>query len=579
MTRIPPPSTAQYLWSLLRPNILTLSLGILLSVAATFLGLLQPLLTGQVLESLGSMGQLMSTILLLVGVLIGAVVLTYLGSVLTLNGTEKSVAVSRMSVVRSALGMGPTEMRKRNPGAVMSHVTSDSAMLRVIASQFGTQLLTSLITIVGAIVIMFSLNAFLLTVTVCGVILPAGLLLLTMPKVTKSSKRTQESMAGLNTSMERVFGNFGTVKSNTAEHEEARRLDGEVDKVAQNSRRSAQWRSINTSVAMLTMHSSYLLVLIGGGMEVLNERLTVPELITFLMYAAQMAAPIITLTTAVAAFSSAAASLERLSRVEGWPQERHGGLLAPNYATEPAAEFTAVEFSHPGSETKIFEGLSLDIPRRGFTAVVGESGSGKSTLLNMLVGFTEPTHGTVRVDDQDVQEWDLRVLRHRVALVEQDSGLMEGTVRDNLLYGWAEQDAVEDVRLIEVLTTVGLTEQGVRPNVDVGYRGAKLSGGQRQRLAIARGLLRNPAMLLLDESTAALDSRAERSICLLVRELGKHISIVMVAHRPSAFTLADRAIVLEGGKVSAIGDHDDLIERSSLYERLVGDAVDSESIN
>lgn len=573
--KAPSTSSLRFLWKLIRPNIRSLVPGIVLSVVATFLSLLQPLLTGQVLESLGSMTDLMRTVAMLVGVLFGAVVLTYLSSLLTLRGTENAVAVSRISVVRAALGLGPAEMRLRNPGVVMSHVTSDSAMLRTIASQFAVQILTSTITVTGSLLIMLSLNPFLLTVTVCGVILPAGALLLTMPKVTEWSRRTQESMADLNKEMERSFGNFSMVKAHTAEDQEDARLTESIEVVADRSRRSAQWRSLNTSLALLTMNCSYLLVLVGGGMEVLNDRLTVPQLITFLMYAAQMAAPIISLATAIAAFSSAAASLERLAETGGWRQERTGGQPAPAEFSGPVARLTGVEYSPPKSERTIFDGLDVDIPRTGFTAVVGASGSGKSTLLNLLVGFVEPDQGEIDVEGMPVTSWDLHELRHRVALVEQEAGLMEGTVRENLLYGWSNPEDVADESLIEVLDAVGLKDQHVEPSDDVGYRGSALSGGQRQRLAIARGLLRGPSLLLLDESTAALDSEAERSICMMLRKLGTRISVVMVAHRPSAFTLADRSIVLENGRVSAFAPHDELMETSDLYRTLVSDSHDS----
>lgn len=571
----PSSRSLRFLWKLIRPNLRTLIPGIVLSVSATFLSLLQPLLTGQVLESLGSMNELMRSVVMLVGVLFGAVILTYVGSLLTLRGTENAVAVSRTSVIRAALGLGPTEMRRRNPGVVMSHVTSDSAMLRTIASQFAVQILTSTITVVGSLLIMLSLNPFLLTVTVCGVILPAGALLLTMPKVTEWSRRTQESTADLNKEMERTFGNFSMVKAHTAENQERARLQDSIETVAKRSRRSAQWRSLNISLALLTMNCSYLLVLVGGGLEVLNDRLTVPQLITFLMYAAQMAAPIIALTTAIAAFSSAAASLERLAKTGDWRQERTSGEAAPTEFSGPVAQLREVEYSHPGSERKIFEELTLDIPSTGFTAVVGESGSGKSTLLNLLVGFAEPSAGEISVEGLPVASWNLRELRHHVALVEQETGLMEGTVRQNLLYGHTDPEEVSDESLVKVLDAVGLKDQHVEPADDVGYRGSALSGGQRQRLAIARGLLRGPSLLLLDESTAALDSEAERSICLMLRELSTRMSVVMVAHRPSAFTLADRSIVLEDGRVGAFGDHDSLMRENDLYRRLVSESTDA----
>lgn len=128
---------------------------------------------------------------------------------------------------------------------------------------------------------------------------------------------------------------------------------------------------------------------------------------------------------------------------------------------------------------------------------------------------------------------------------------------------------------MKVLDAVGLKDQHVEPADDVGYRGSALSGGQRQRLAIARGLLRGPSLLLLDESTAALDSEAERSICLMLRELSTRMSVVMVAHRPSALTLADRSIVLEDGRVGAFGDHDSLMRENDLYRRLVSESTDA----
>lgn len=566
-----------YLVKNLKPIWPTITFGFLASMGSTALILLQPLLTGQVLESLDNPETLTHSIKLLIFTLTGSLVLLYIGNLFLMYGAEKMVTGVRVELVSKYLSLTPHVVREKNPGNMMSRVISDSSTLRVIATQFIFQFASSLITVVGSFVLMYSLNPFLFTVTLCAVILPGTSILFTMPKVTEWSKKTQIATGKLSAELERALGNFSTVKSNVAEKDEKSRLSSQIQQVRFFGNRSNFWRSTNTTVAAVTMNGAYILVLIGGGLEVLNNHLTVPGLITFLMYAAQLSSPMIALATSLSIFSTALAAASRLAETEEWPIERtNGSIYAQDSQDLTVACFSDVTYSYDSGESHVLKDMSFLLPPYGLTAIVGPSGSGKSTVLNLLVGFIEPESGKISVLGQEVEKWSLHHLRSHVAYVPQEAGLLEGTIRGNLLYG-LDETSIEDSHLEACLEQVGLLSQGINLDDVVEYRGQNFSGGQSQRLALARALVRQPQLILLDEVTSALDTESEQEICTLLKNLSKNLTILMVAHRPTSFRIADRIIILSDGFIQEEGTDEELMASNDLYRSLCGLRNNSDS--
>lgn len=571
----------------------TMVFGILFLVGGSLSGLLQPLMTGRILEMLDDPGGLRTAISLLVGVLALTLTCNFFGSLLLLRATEGVVAGARDRLIRRVLSLSVGTMHRENPGELTTRITSDSSMIRVVAMTCIAQLVTGLISIVGSLIIMISLNPLLLVVTLCFLTLPGGMLLLTMPRVRLWAKRTQVAMGLMGRDLERVFGMLTTVKANGAEPIESALLTSRVEDVRDKGARTGFWRSLNSSLSMAVVQVSYLAVLGVGGVMTQRDSMSVAELVTFLMYAAQLSAPVMAIAAAVTAFQTGQAALERIAEVEllereadtvaltvGKDDELVPGLVAkaaPGADAQEGADakdgrhsaFTDAGFTYPGAEGPAMRRFTFDIPASGITAIVGPSGSGKSTVLRVLCGFYALETGRCVVGGRLLTDWDVKELRKFVAYVEQESPVIEGTIRSNLLYGHPDADDVSDETMLQALVDVQLGERITDLDAATGYRGGNLSGGERQRLSIARGLLREPQLLLLDECTSALDINTEQRVIASLQERAKRTPMLMVAHRLETVRSADHIALLDRGHLQGFGTHEELLESSDLYRGMV----------
>lgn len=314
-------------------------------------------------------------------------------------------------------------------------------------------------------------------------------------------------------------------------------------------------------------------LLIYGGWQVLQEQLTIGELMMFLVYMLMLLGPLATLAQSAAAFQNSISGLDRVLDLLEEPLEMESNVKTSEInRTEfmGSIELNDVSFSYPGAEGFALEDINLKVEAGETIALVGPSGAGKTTICNLVARFYDPTSGSVLVDGADLAEFEVESYRRLTGIVEQDVFLFDGTIAENIGYANRNATDAEIATAAEIANAAEFIDK--LPNgydTLIGERGVKLSGGQRQRLAIARAVLADPKILILDEATSNLDTESERLIQTSMDVLMKNRTCFVIAHRLSTIAGADRIVVLEGGKITEIGTHQSLMELGGRYHEMV----------
>ncbi|MCC6508042.1 MAG: ABC transporter ATP-binding protein [Pirellulaceae bacterium] len=314
-------------------------------------------------------------------------------------------------------------------------------------------------------------------------------------------------------------------------------------------------------------------LLLYGGWQILQHDLTLGDLMMFLVYLTMLLGPIASIASSAMSFQNNLAGLDRvLDLLEEEPESTasDGGIEVVRSAVAGAMEFRNVSFRYPGSEKSVLEDISFSVPPGWMVALVGRSGAGKTTLCNLVSRFYTASEGAVLLDGRSLAEIKLESYRRLLGVVEQDVFLFDGTVRENIAYGRRSASDVE-VGLAAQAAAAAEFIESLPEGYDtwIGERGVKLSGGQRQRLAIARAILADPRILILDEATSNLDSESERLIQTSLQRLLKGRTSFVIAHRLSTITHADLILVLDAGRIVERGTHQQLVAKGGLYQKML----------
>lgn len=559
------------LLSYVRPRWRALVAGGFLSLATGAAGLALPLVVRELINGLGT-GRSVTGLVLLMTVLVFANAgIGALGSYLLERTGESVVLSARQRLISRLLRLRLTAVENVEPGDLMSRITADTTLLRAVATRSFVSAITAVLTLAATLVLMAFMDLVLLGVTAAVLAFAAAVIGLAVPRINRASKRAQESVGVMGAALERMFGAFRTVKASGAENAEGDRVRTAAMAAWQAGVRSAKWRAVAGNTAGLAVQVSFLAVLSIGGVRVASGAIDVATLIAFLLYVYYLISPIQSLASAVSEYQIGAAAISRIREAEQLPVEPDGpAAMLPEPGALPASvTFEGVRFRYRPELPAVHEDVSFTVPAGGMTAFVGPSGAGKTTVFSLIELFHEATAGRVLVDGTDVLDWPLAELRAAIGYVEQDAPVLSGTLEANLRFGAplaSEEEIRRVVRMTRLDALVGRLPEGL--HTTVGHRGTKLSGGERQRVAIARALLRHPRLLLLDEATSQLDAMNEAALRDTIAVAARVTTVLVVAHRLSTVTMADRIIVMDAGTIRAAGTHDELVAANPLYAEL-----------
>jgi ABC-type multidrug transport system fused ATPase/permease subunit len=568
------PPAWRVLLAYVRPYWLALLGGGLLSLLTGATGLALPLVARQLIDNLAHGRSVTAALMLMTALVTANALIGAFGGFVLRRTAESVVLTARQQLVARLLRLQVSAVDRTEPGDLMSRVTADTTLLREVTTGSLVGGVTGLVMLVATVVMMGLLDIVLLAVTL-GAVAVAGVVIgLVVPRINRAARRAQESVGVMGAALERMFGAFRTVKASGAEQREGTRVRGAAVEAWRASVRAAKWTALAGNTAGLATQAAFLAVLSVGGARVAAGSIDVGTLVAFLLYIFYLMPPIGQLVQAVTQYQVGAAAVGRIQEAQALPVEPLGDPAEPpgpaGAATRPASvEFRGVRFRYRPELPEVHHGVSFAVPAGGMTAFVGPSGAGKTTVFSLLERFYDAQAGLVLVDGRDVRDWPITRLRAAIGYVEQDAPVLSGSLRENLLYG--APDAGEDELLAAVRTARldGLLARlPEHLDTQVGHRGTRLSGGERQRVAIARALLRRPRLLLLDEATSQLDAVNEAALRATIAEAARTTTVLVVAHRLSTVTMADRIVVMDAGRVVAVGAHADLVARDRLYAEL-----------
>ncbi|MFD6070750.1 ABC transporter ATP-binding protein [Amycolatopsis lurida] len=557
------------LWSFARPYKGALAIGLVLALLGSAAGLATPMVTKWVLDSLGSSASLAGPVLALAGLMVIGAVIWLAQWILLGTVGERVVLKARESMVRRFFRATIPAITKRPTGELVTRVTSDTVLLREAASSSVIGLINGVVMLVGTLVLMSVLDPVLLATTVAAVLVVIALFTWLMPAIAKEQEKAQDRVGRLGGVLEGALRAIRTVKASRAEARQSERILVDAEAATAHGVRAVRREAVAWVVAWTGIQAATLVILGLGAWRVGAGLLEVSSLIAFLLYAFALMEPITELSQNMTALQAGIAAAGRIREMDALEVEEDRVPVRTKPSGDqsgPVLELRGVTAGYGGDPA--LRDVSLKIPRRGHTAIVGPSGAGKTTMLSLIMRFVRPESGSLLLDGSEYADLPYADVRARLAYVEQETPIVPGTIRENLLF--THPDASED-ELRRALEEVRLSDKiaALDDGLDTPLSSTSVSGGERQRIALARAILRTPDVVLLDEATAQVDGRTESAIHDCIRRLAREGAVVTVAHRLSTVIDADTIVVMEEGRVRASGRHEHLLATDTLYRELV----------
>ncbi len=457
---------------------------------------------------------------------------------------------------------------KWHSGELISRAMNDINALQASILTALAVIVPQSILLVGLIAYIFWLNWRLSLLTLIALPLIVQVIRLFATEIRVITEMIQQKAADITTHLQETISQIRVVKAFTMEKEEVKKFAAENQHSFNINMRAVKILSTQNPVVAFLQSIAAVGIVWYGGIEIINGRLTLPQLISFATALGIMTDPGSALSKAFTVLQQGLASVKRITEVlDVQPSivEAKDALLLPHLSG--SVEFKDLSFAYENQT--VLHNINLKVTPGESIALVGRTGAGKSTLVNLIPHFYDPTKGSVLVDGYDLKKVQINSLRRQIAVVPQEISLFRGTIKENIAYGKldaTEQEIIHAARQANAHPFIEKLHEGY--NTQVGERGARLSGGERQRIAIARAILRDPRILILDEATSSLDAETEALIREALERLMQGRTTFIIAHRLYTIEKADRIAVIDAGKILEIGPHRELIAGNGLYKRL-----------
>lgn len=476
----------------------------------------------------------------------------------------------RMALYGRLVRLPMTFFDQRRTGELISRITADVSMLQDTFSVTLAELFRQLVTLLAGVVFLLvttpKLTLFMLATFPVLVIIA----MVFGRFIRKLSKATQDELAAANVIVEETLQSISTVKSFVGEVYESTRYGNGLNRVVAVALKAAKFRGAFISFIIFALFGGIVGVMWYGASLVSSGAMSVGDLVSFVLYTTFIGGSIAGLGDIYGQVQKAIGSSERVLEILDEVEESSVGVKNTDFNGK--IEFEKISFHYPTRpEVEVLRSLSFHVNPGEKVALAGHSGAGKSTIIQLLLRFYDPQQGQIRVDDRPVSDWELASLRAHIGIVPQEVLLFGGSIRENISYAKpnaTEEELIGAAKKANAWQFISLFPEGMETLV--GERGVKLSGGQRQRIAIARAILKDPSILILDEATSSLDAESESLVQEALDELMKGRTTIIIAHRLATIRKVDRIYALSEGKIVEEGSHAELLDKEDgFYANLV----------
>ena len=567
-------TTSRRLLAYFKPYWGYLVLGILCTLVTTSVTLVVPWIIGKdLIDSVILKGKDLSLLnLIAVGLLALFVIKGFVsyGQTYLLSRVSYGVITDlRNSAYEHLQRLSLSFYKRKRTGEIISRLINDvdviqNALVNEMGNLFGNALL-----LVGILAFIFYIHWRLSLL----ILLLVPVLTFTINKfsswIKESSSSIRGKMADISSILQETVAGIEVVKSFTSEKREIKRFQEENIKNLQLSLKRTRILALLSPLVEIMTLAGLIFILWYGGREVIKGSLSMGELVAFLGYVGLVLNPLSQISRAAGIYQQVIASAERIFEIlDTQPEIKESSKAFKMPRIKGHVRFNNVYFAYDKGD-RILENINLEVNPGEKIAVVGPSGVGKTTLVSLIPRFYDPTSGSITIDGYDIRDVSLSSLRNQISIVSQETILFSGTIRENIAY--SKMDATEE-EIIDAAKKANAHEFIINLdkgyNTQIGERGVKLSGGEKQRIAIARAILRNPRILILDEATSAVDTQSELLIKEALGSLMKDKTTFIIAHRLSTVQGVDKIVVLYKGKIEEVGSHKELISRGGLYAKL-----------